>query len=73
LSETKQNRMRELQALRDGEKLSAAGYAELAALTDELEEIHADRIKALIELANLRGTSVAEQMDKIGLNLPDYE
>lgn len=73
LSESKQNRLRELQALRDKGKFSVGGYAELAAITDELEEIHADRMKALLELANLRGTSVAEQMNQIGINLPDYE
>ena len=73
LSESKQNRLRELQALRDDEKLSADGYAELAAITDELEEIHADRMKALLELANLRGTTLSEQMNQIGIVLPDYE
>ena len=73
LSESKQSRLRELQALRDKEKLSANGYAELAAITDELEEIHAGRMKALLELASLRGTTVAEQMNQIGVNLPDYE
>ncbi len=73
LSETKQTRLRELQTLRDEDKLSADGYAELAAIVDELEQIHADRMNALLELANLRGTTVAEQMNQIGINLPDYE
>jgi hypothetical protein len=73
LSESKQNRLHELQALRDEEKLSAGGCGELEAITDELEEIHGDRMKALLEPANLRGTTLAEQMNQIGLKLPDYE
>ncbi len=73
LSESKQNRLRELQAQRDEEKFSADGYAELAEITDELEEMHAERMKALLELANLRGTTVTEQMNQIGIVLPDYE
>ncbi|MCY7375919.1 MAG: hypothetical protein LH472_08085 [Pyrinomonadaceae bacterium] len=73
LAESKQVRLRELQTLRDEEKLSVEGYAELAAITDELEEIHADRMKALLETANLRGITMTELMKQIGLNLPDYE
>lgn len=73
LSASKQRRMGHLQLLRDDKGLSSDGYAELAAIIDELEEIHAKRMKALVELASYRGTTVAEQMNQFGLDLPDYE
>lgn len=73
LSESDLTRMRELQTLRDDEQLQSDGYVELAALIDHLEELHAERMRALGELANLRGVTLFEAMKQVGLNLPDYE
>ncbi|MGI8467035.1 MAG: hypothetical protein ACR2N3_01125 [Pyrinomonadaceae bacterium] len=66
-------RMKELQTLRDEEKLAAEGFAELAKLIEKLEEIHAERINAVIALADLRGVTFQTAMKQIGLTLPDYE
>lgn len=64
-------RMRELQRLRDDEQLSSEGYAELAALIEHLEELHADRMTALAKLAALRGVTLETAMKQVGLRLPD--
>lgn len=66
-------RMNELQVLRDEEKLSPEGFAELAGLIEKLEILHAERMKAVSDLANLRGVTFQTAMKQIGLRLPDYE
>ena len=48
-------RMKELQTLRDNDKLSQQGFAELAELIEKLEIIHAERMRAVSDLADLRG------------------
>jgi hypothetical protein len=73
LSDDKKARMRELKRLRDAEQLSSEGYAELAAIIDELEQQHAERMFALAELAKVRGVTLETAMKQVGLNLPDYE
>lgn len=66
-------RMKELQNLRDNDKLSTTGFAELARLIEKLEIIHAEKMKAVSDLADLRGVTLQTAMKQIGLNLPDYE
>lgn len=66
-------RMKELQTLRENEKLSAEGFAELAKLIERLEEIHAERLKAVAALADLRGVTFQNALKQVGLDLPDYE
>ncbi len=66
-------RMKELQKLRDNEKLSAGGFAELAKLIEKLEIIHAERMSAVAALADLRGVTFQTALKQVGLNLPDYE
>lgn len=66
-------RMKELQTLRDDEKLSPEGFAELAGLIEKLEAVHAERMKAVVVLADLRGVTFQTAMKQIGLRLPDYE
>ena len=66
-------RMKELQTLRDKEKLSQKGYAELAELIEKLEILHAERLQAVNNLAELRGITLKIAMKQIGLTLPDYE
>jgi hypothetical protein len=66
-------RIKELQNLRDEEKLSPEGYAELAGLIEKLEILHAERMNAVAELADLRGITLQTAMQQIGLRLPDYE
>ena len=66
-------RMKELQTLRDGGELSAQGFAELAELIEELEIVHAERMKAAASLAELHGVTLQTEMRQVGLRLPDYE
>ena len=66
-------RMKELQALRDVEKLSPEGFGELAELIEKLEIFHAERMKAVADLADLRGVTFQTTMKQVGLSLPDYE
>ena len=66
-------RMKELQILRDNDKLSEEGFAELAALIEKLEIMHAERMKSVSDLADLRGVTLQTAMKQIGLRLPDYE
>ena len=66
-------RMKALQVLRDSEKLSQNGYAELAVLIEKLEILHAERLKAVSDLAELRGITLQTVILQIGLRLPDYE
>ena len=66
-------RIKKLQGLRDEEKLSPDGFAELAELLEKLEIIHAERMNAVAELADLRGVTLQTAMRQIGLRLPDYE
>ena len=65
--------MKELQILRDNDKLSEEGFAELAALIEKLEIMHAERMKSVSDLADLRGVTLQTAMKQIGLRLPDYE
>lgn len=53
-------------------ELTEEGYNELAALTNEREIAHAQRMKHLIELANLRRTSLDAVMALLGLRPPGY-
>ena len=73
LPEKSLRRMKELQTFRDNENLSPEGFAELAKLIEKLEEIHAQRMNALIALADLRGVTFQTAMHQVGLSLPDYE
>lgn len=66
-------RIKKLQSLRDDDKLSQEGFAELAELIEKLEILHAERMKAVSDLAELRGVTLKAVMNQIGLKLPDYE
>lgn len=61
-----------LTAKRRAENLTLGEYAELTALTNEREIAHARRIKFLVELANLRQTSLDAVMEALGIRSPGY-
>lgn len=65
--------MRELQNKRIAEDLSPDEYEELAAFTDRLEELHADRLNAISKLADVRGVSLKEMMSQLNISLPDHD
>ena len=64
-------RITALRAKRADESISDSEYEELTRLTDHAEEVHADRMAALVELAKLRGVSLPVLLDRLGISLPD--
>jgi hypothetical protein len=66
-------RLRALVEKRDDETITEGEWQELAALTDRLELLHADRLGALVELAKLRGVPLDEVMSQLGIQFPDSE
>ena len=54
------------------ESITDAEYEELTRLTDRAEELHADRMAALVELAKCRGVSLAVLMDQLGIHFPEH-
>lgn len=63
-------RIAALRAMRDEESISDAEYEELTRLTDHAEEVHAERMRALVELAQLRGVSLPVLLDQLGVAPP---
>ena len=61
-----------LRAKREDESITDAEYEELTRLTDRIEELHADRMAALVELAKYRGMSLAVLMDQRGIHIPAH-
>jgi hypothetical protein len=57
----------ELAAKLQEETLSPAEQEELLRLTDQLEQLEVERLRALIALAQVRGVSVDTLMDQLGL------
>ncbi|MCA9943852.1 MAG: hypothetical protein KC449_10240 [Anaerolineales bacterium] len=66
-----QVKMDSLIAKREAENLTEAELAELISLSDLVEEIHVERLAALIELAALRNISLESL--KNSLNLPSNQ
>jgi hypothetical protein len=73
LSPEDRARMRALIEKRDDETIAAEEWQELAALTDWLELLHADRLAALADLAKLRGVTLDEVMSQLGIQFPDHD
>lgn len=65
-----QNRFNELIALRQALTLTEAEYAELIQLGDRIEQLDAERIASLAELAQLRNQSLTEVMQNLGIQPP---
>lgn len=59
-------------AKRQAETLSSEEYQELLDLTEKVEQFDAKRIEAMIELANLRQTSVSQLMNQLDIKSPSY-
>ena len=67
-----QRRFDELVAKRQAETITPDELQELIAITDPIEQRDAQRLAALIELAQLRQTTVPELMDSLGIKPPEY-
>lgn len=73
LPESVERRYYELIELRRAERLSEAEYAELLQLTDQVEDYQAARLGWLVQLAQLRHTSLEDVMASLGIVTPPYE
>jgi hypothetical protein len=67
LAETQWKRYYELINLRQQDALSSDELAELAALSSRIEELNAERLARLSELARLRGTSLPTLLTQLGI------
>jgi hypothetical protein len=65
-----QNRFNELIAKRQALTLTEAEHAELIQLSDQIEQLDAERIAPLAELARLRNQSLTEVMQDLGIQPP---
>jgi hypothetical protein len=72
LSPDVQQRYDELTAKRRAETLIPEEHQELLALVDRIEQADAERVRALIELAQLRNVSVTTLMAELGIRRPAY-
>lgn len=63
-------RMVQLRAKRDDGSINDDEYKELTKLVDRSEELHADRVAALVELAKLRGETLSALMNQLGIQFP---
>ena len=61
-----------LRARREEAAITDAEYEELTRLTDRAEELHADRMAALVALAKLRGVSLPVLMEQLGISFPEH-
>jgi hypothetical protein len=73
LPEDLQGRYRALLAKRRQQNLAPEEQAELLRLTDQVEQLEADRLAALSELAQVRQTTLADLMRGLGLQAPSHE
>jgi hypothetical protein len=64
-------RLCELQEQRDTTTLSEPEEEELLTLSDRVEQLHAERLEALADLARLRGTTLTALMDQLGIRFPE--
>jgi hypothetical protein len=60
-----------LKARREDESITDAEYEELTRLSDRAEELHAERMAAMAELAKLRGVSLPKLMNQLGIQFPE--
>jgi hypothetical protein len=72
LSVEKSARLEQLQEKLRQETIRPREHQQLLRLSDELEHLAAQRLKALIDLAALRKTSVAKLISEMGLNGAAY-
>ena len=72
LPETERSRLAELGELRADEALTPDEHCELLEIQQRLEELHAARVRALAQLAQMRGLTLTTLMEQLGIEFPDY-
>jgi hypothetical protein len=60
-----------LRGKREDETITDAEYEELTRLTLQAEELHAERMAAMVKLARLRGVSLPVLMDQLNIHFPE--
>jgi hypothetical protein len=73
LPEAERNRLIDLGRQRADETLTDGEHQELLALQRRLEALHTARMKALADLAAIRGVTLTAIMDQLGIQFPDYK
>ena len=66
-------RYNELKKKRADESLSRSEHEEIVRFSEKLETMNAHRLEYLLELAQLRDTSLDEVMHSLGIQAPEYE
>jgi hypothetical protein len=64
-------RLAMLRNKRENGSITDVEYEELTRLSDQAEEVHANRLAALVELAKLRGATLPALLDQLGIHFPD--
>jgi len=72
LPEADRERLTELGEKRVDETLTPGEHQELLTLQQRLETLHAARMKALAQLAELRGVTLTMVMEQLGIQFPDH-
>ena len=72
LPESDRELLAELSERRSNETLTPGEHAELLQLQQRLEALHAARLKALAELAQMRGVTLTVVMEQLGIRFPDH-
>ena len=72
LSPSAQKRYDDLIALRRDETLTPQEYTDLLDLTQLSEKIQVSRVEALVALSRIRGISLNDVMNQLGVKLLDY-
>ncbi len=72
LPETDRLRLAVLGERRYREELTPEELRELLGLQQRLEALHAARVKALAQLAQLRGVTLTELMGQLGIQFPEH-
>jgi hypothetical protein len=72
-TDAESSRYTELAAKRDAESLTTEEHQELISLGDQIEALDVDRVEALVELARLRQTTLADVMQQLGIPRPTMD
>jgi len=73
LAESEWRRFKELIGKREQETLLPVELEELERVTDKAERLHTRRMEALLDLAQLRGSSLDEVMAALGIGPQSHE
>ena len=71
LPEKTQERYTQLTIKQRKDSIASEEYKELLLLVDQVEQADAERLQALIELSQLRKTSLEDLMEQLGITPPD--